>query len=224
MCGRFLNRTPASDMARIFGTTNPVPNFPPRYNLAPTEGVLGLRFNADDGKRHLDVLRWGLIPLDGEGPLDRQQAVQCARRGRVERRPSATPSPSAAASSPPTGSTNGRRASPARSPMPFVPAATRSLPLPGCGSAGAIPPRKRSCGAARSSPVAANALLAPIHDRMPVILDRARLGALAGRRIGEAARSAEAAEALPAERMRAYRIGQRINNVRNDDAALLEPE
>ena len=29
---------------------------------------------------------------------------------------------------------------------------------------------------------------------------------------------------FPAERMRAYRVGQRVNNVRNDDAALLVPE
>src|SRR5579885_3638421 len=63
MCGRFLNRTPAAETARIFGTTNPVPNFPPRYNLAPTEGVLAVRFNPDDGRRHLDVLRWGLVPI-----------------------------------------------------------------------------------------------------------------------------------------------------------------
>src|ERR1700733_9605350 len=63
MCGRFLNRTPASETARIFGTTNPVPNYPARYNLAPTEGVLVARFNPDDARRHLDVMRWGLIPL-----------------------------------------------------------------------------------------------------------------------------------------------------------------
>ena len=48
MCGRFLNRTPAAETARIFGTTNPVPNYPARYNLAPTEGVLAVRFNPDD--------------------------------------------------------------------------------------------------------------------------------------------------------------------------------
>ena len=63
MCGRFLNRTPASETARVFGTTNPLPNYPPRYNLAPTEGVLVVRFNPDDVRRHLDVMRWGLIPL-----------------------------------------------------------------------------------------------------------------------------------------------------------------
>src|ERR1700733_10438665 len=63
MCGRFLNRTPPAETARIFRTTNPVPNYPPRYNLAPTEAVLAVRFNPDDGRRYLDVLRWGLIPL-----------------------------------------------------------------------------------------------------------------------------------------------------------------
>src|ERR1700722_3239091 len=66
MCGRFLNRTPASETARIFGTTNAVPNFPPRFNLAPTESVLAVRFNPDDGRRHLELMRWGLIPVDAK--------------------------------------------------------------------------------------------------------------------------------------------------------------
>jgi putative SOS response-associated peptidase YedK len=55
MCGRFLNRTPASETARIFGTKNALLNWPPRYNIAPTDGVLAVRFNRETRERSLDV-------------------------------------------------------------------------------------------------------------------------------------------------------------------------
>jgi hypothetical protein len=35
MCGRFLNKLPAAEIARIFRTSNPLPNYPARYNIAP---------------------------------------------------------------------------------------------------------------------------------------------------------------------------------------------
>jgi putative SOS response-associated peptidase YedK len=59
MCERFLDRTPASETARIFGTTGAMPNWPPRYNLAPTQGALAVRFNVETKERNPDVLRWG---------------------------------------------------------------------------------------------------------------------------------------------------------------------
>jgi putative SOS response-associated peptidase YedK len=46
MCGRFLNKLPAAEIARIFRTSNPLPNYPARYNIAPTDQVLTVRFNA----------------------------------------------------------------------------------------------------------------------------------------------------------------------------------
>jgi putative SOS response-associated peptidase YedK len=69
---------------------------------------------------------------------------------------------------------------------------------------------------------APNALCAPIHNRMPVILDAADYS----RWLGEAAATSDELQALlkpfPAERMQAHPIGPRIGNVENDDAALIE--
>lgn len=62
MCGRyFLVRDPAV-LARHFETTNPTPNFPAAWNLAPTQEGLVVRRHPGTGQRHLDVLRWGLVP------------------------------------------------------------------------------------------------------------------------------------------------------------------
>lgn len=62
MCGRyFLQRDPAG-LARYFDTTNPIPNFAATWNMAPTQPGLVVRRHPETGARHLDVLRWGLVP------------------------------------------------------------------------------------------------------------------------------------------------------------------
>ena len=62
MCGRyFLQRDPAG-LVRYFDAAPPTPNHPPSWNIAPTQAGLVLRRNPQTGTRHLDVLRWGLVP------------------------------------------------------------------------------------------------------------------------------------------------------------------
>jgi putative SOS response-associated peptidase YedK len=61
MCGRYLNKLPVAEIARIFGTSNPLPSYPERFNIAPTDPVLTVRFNLETKERSLDPLRWGLV-------------------------------------------------------------------------------------------------------------------------------------------------------------------
>jgi putative SOS response-associated peptidase YedK len=61
MCGRFfLQRDPAG-LARYFETSNPTPNHAASWNVAPTQESLVVRRHPE-GARHLDALRWGLVP------------------------------------------------------------------------------------------------------------------------------------------------------------------
>lgn len=62
MCGRYVQATPPDELARLFGTTNPLPNLKPTWNMAPTRTGPVVRRHPQTGKRHLDGLRWGLIP------------------------------------------------------------------------------------------------------------------------------------------------------------------
>jgi hypothetical protein len=62
MCGRFLNKLPVAEIARIFGPSNPLPNYPARCNIAPTDPVLTVRLDPETTARSLDALRWGLLP------------------------------------------------------------------------------------------------------------------------------------------------------------------
>jgi putative SOS response-associated peptidase YedK len=45
----------------VFGTVNPLPNFETTWNMAPTRDAPVVRLSKD-GERHLDALRWGLVP------------------------------------------------------------------------------------------------------------------------------------------------------------------
>lgn len=61
MCGRFTLRSKASDVAEVFGL-HEVPELPPRFNIAPTQGVPIVRLG-EDGRRQLSLVHWGLIPF-----------------------------------------------------------------------------------------------------------------------------------------------------------------
>jgi putative SOS response-associated peptidase YedK len=61
MCGRYASYLPPELIARLFGTVNPLPNLQPTWNLAPTDDAPVVR-PATNGERHLDVLKWGLVP------------------------------------------------------------------------------------------------------------------------------------------------------------------
>jgi putative SOS response-associated peptidase YedK len=66
---------------------------------------------------------------------------------------------------------------------------------------------------------APNALVAPLHDRMPVILvpdDYARW-------LGEEADPADLIRPYPADDMTAWPVSTRVNKADNDDAAMLDP-
>jgi putative SOS response-associated peptidase YedK len=77
MCGRFLNKLPAAEIARIFGTQNALPNYyPERYSIAPTDPILAVRFNPETKQRSLDALRWGLGASLGEGSEGRREDDQ----------------------------------------------------------------------------------------------------------------------------------------------------
>ena len=64
MCGRFTNQMTWRELHERYraflDNQQPTPNWPARYNIAPTQSVPVVRFI--DGKRRVYFLRWGLIP------------------------------------------------------------------------------------------------------------------------------------------------------------------
>src|SRR5262249_29395140 len=59
MCGRYMVISSPEAIRRLFGYPEQ-PNFPPRYNVAPTQPVPIVRIV--EGQRQFALVRWGLIP------------------------------------------------------------------------------------------------------------------------------------------------------------------
>jgi len=59
MCGRYAITTAPEAIRQLLRYLEQ-PNFPPRYNVAPTQPVPIVRMN--EGKRQFALVRWGLIP------------------------------------------------------------------------------------------------------------------------------------------------------------------
>ncbi len=65
MCGRYhLNSTPA-DVAHHFDV-DVRDNFPPRYNIAPTQPISTIR-TSEQRKREYALIRWGFVPSWAKG-------------------------------------------------------------------------------------------------------------------------------------------------------------
>jgi putative SOS response-associated peptidase YedK len=62
MCGRFAAQLASEFIRRLFATSGDLPNIGPNWNVAPTQLAMVIRRHPESGERHLDVLRWGLVP------------------------------------------------------------------------------------------------------------------------------------------------------------------
>jgi putative SOS response-associated peptidase YedK len=63
MCGRYDNLIAREAYRLVFGADRlPRSNFPPRYNVAPTDDIPIIRVDPREGERELVMARWGLVP------------------------------------------------------------------------------------------------------------------------------------------------------------------
>lgn len=224
MCGRYTITSPSEAVQRHFQVQER-PNLPPRYNLAPTQEAPVVRL-ADDGARHLVFLRWGLVPFWADDPgigsrminaRSENAAEKPAFRAAFRRRRCLVVADGFYEWKPPVE--KGARKQPYRitredgSLFAFAGLWERWKPKEGDGQA---------LETFTILTTDANARLADIHPRMPVILPPEVYDHWLD---PEAEPSAlqKFLGPFPAERVRAYRVSTRVNAVANDDAGLVEP-
>jgi putative SOS response-associated peptidase YedK len=217
MCGRFAAQLPAELVARLFRTVNPLPNLAPNWNLAPTQPAMVVRRHPQSGERHLDVLRWGLVPSftrDLKGarrPFNaRSETIAAAPvfRGAVASRRCLIPA---------DAFYEWQKTPAGKQPFAIARADSSPLAFAGLWEAWRDPDGEilRTFVIATTS---ANADLAWLHDRMPVILEpdawAAWLGEAAGDPLERLQPSAQGV-------LRWWPVSQKVNHVRNNAAELL---
>ena len=167
MCGRFQLKAEQDWMAE-FGLPEP-PDITPRYNIAPTQDIVAIRREAG-GMRRAGLLRWGLVPSFAEDPAVGNRMIN-ARAETVASKPAfREPFQKRRCLVPADGFYEWRRVGGARDPYLLKMRDGRTFAFASVWDRwGRDAARIESCAILTT---AANELVTPIHDRMPVILDR----------------------------------------------------
>ena len=106
MCSRYSLTSPPEAVRAYFGYRD-TPNFPARYNIAPTQAVAVVAIDRE-GQRRFRLMRWGLLPSFVKDPKQFPTLIN-ARSEEVLDKPSFRHAMRfGAASCRPTASMNGR--------------------------------------------------------------------------------------------------------------------
>ncbi len=220
MCGRFTLRTPANIIRDVFGL-QPLPGLLPRYNIAPSQPVAVVRVAA--GEHHLQMIRWGLIPWWAKDVTIGNRMIN-ARAETVATKPAfREPFEQRRCLIPADGFYEWQRLGNGRK-QPFHLELTSGDPFAFAGVWDRW--RDRSSGDTTEScaliTTEANSTVAPIHDRMPVMLRPPEFSAW----LDPAANPEPLRELLrpiAAEQLRATAVSALVNRPENDDPFCLDP-
>jgi putative SOS response-associated peptidase YedK len=222
MCGRYTVRS-IQPVAELFGISLP-PEFQPRYNVAPTQDVLVVR-SASDGSataaRRGDLLRWGLVPSWADDPSVGNRMINAraetaatrpAFRDAMKRRRCLVPA---------DGFYEWQKQEGGRRKQPHLIRMADDRPF---GFAGLWDAWRRGDDPLETFTIlttSPNELVAPIHDRMPVIVAPQDFDRWLDPKV-DAAGVADLLKPYPAEAMRAGPVGLAVNNPKNDDPSCAE--
>jgi putative SOS response-associated peptidase YedK len=220
MCGRYELHSHPAAIALAFGLAQP-PDVHPRYNIAPMTDVGIVRINAE-GAREFVRVRWGLVPRWAKDPAIGNKIIN-ARGETIADKPSFR-----------MAYRRHRCLLPADGFYEWATVrsaeATRKQPLRIGMKDGALfgigglyerwlSPEGEVLDTCTIVTTPANELLLPVHDRMPMIVAPRDYE----RWLDPA--NAEVADLIvpyPAAEMVYYPVSTRVNNVRNDEAKLIE--
>ncbi len=221
MCGRYVITSPADAVRALFGYDER-PNFPPRYNVAPTQPIPIVRLV--DGKRSFALVRWGFLPAWVKDPKSFSLLVN-ARGESVLDKPSFRNAMRRRRCLIPAAGFYEWRAAPGGAPKrPYFVRPKSGGPMAFAGLWETwTGPNGEEIDTAAIVTTRANLTLAAVHDRMPVIvepqafnlwLDCANVDATTA-----AALIAPAAEEL----LECYEISAAVNRAASDSAELIAP-
>ena len=224
MCGRFTNRYTWRELHALYSLTDQdmgVSNFPPRFNIAPTQSVPVVRI--ENGARRLATLRWGLVApfakdLSGGAKCINARAETVADKptfkSAFRRRRCLVPA---------DGFYEWQGMGKAK--QPYFITMKNNTPFAFAGVWEAWRPRDNG-GEVQTFTIITttpNALVAPLHDRMPVILSTEQWPQWLGEELASPEQLQRLLTPFPPERMTCWPVGHAVNKVANDEPELVNP-
>ncbi len=224
MCGRFSLTQNATDLAAIFQLSS-VPQVVPRYNIAPTQPVATLIATREAPAPHFHHLRWGLIPswakdaTIGHRLINARSetvAVKPSFRAAFKRRRCLVLA---------DGFYEWRSPPHHQSKQPYHICLKERQPFAFAGlwehwTDPASGSEVQTCVILTTT---ANALMEPLHDRMPVILDPQNYKLWLNPDYDHAPTLQAMLQPYPAATMACYPVSSVVNKPQNDIPACLEP-
>ena len=221
MCGRFTLAAESSELEEEFKGIEFPSQFAPRFNIAPSQPVLAI---CNDGKQAADFLLWGLVPSWAKDLSIGARLIN-ARGETLAEKPAFRGAYKHKRCLIPADGFYEWKAQPAtKAKLPhFIQLKTRkAFAFAGLwdewrATDGSV---LRTCAIITTSP---NELMAPIHNRMPVILHAGDFAEW----LDKAPRSADSLQHLigpfPAGMMQAYPVSTLVNSPANDTAQCILP-
>lgn len=222
MCGRYRLSRRKQLVEEYFDTASDEPEWTPRYNIAPTQPVLVIRQNPKEPRRELSLMRWGLIPSWAKDPSIAAQMINARSETAAAKPAFRDPLASRRCLVPADGFYEWRRSGRAKQPYCFEVNAGELFAFAGLWDRWKAPNGRwiRSCSILTTTP---NAVTSAVHDRMPVILDRADYDLWLDPGMANVAAVSEMLKPYDARMMRCYPVSTRVNHVANDDAECSSP-
>jgi putative SOS response-associated peptidase YedK len=221
MCGRFARRSTREVLADWFGVDlEDLPPFAPSYNVAPQSVQPVVRQERNTGEREFALLRWGLVPFWAKDANIGYSTIN-ARSEEVAQKPAFREALRKRRCLVPADAFYEWERSDPKNKHPFAIALKSGDPYAFAG----LWERWRP---AEGDPLEsftilttdANAVLEPIHNRMPVILDPKDYDRWLEPENNDRL-PVDLLRPYPAEEMTAWPVGNRVGNVRNNDPELL---
>jgi putative SOS response-associated peptidase YedK len=225
MCGRMKMEGDFSQLKTAFGIPEDYPaiNYAPSWNVAPTDSLPIVRYNAKQGHRALDLMRWGLVPYWAKD-IKVGFANINAMAETVDTRPAYRDAFARRRCLAPIEAFYEWKKLGPKEKQPYAIAAAGG----GFMALAGLWENWRSPGGewVRSFTIVtcpANALCGQIHNRMPVILPPATWPLWLGEDAAKPEQLKAALRPYPADDMTMWPVSARVGNVKNNDPSLIEP-
>ena len=218
MCGRYAAILPATSIAALFQTEGPAPNWAGTWNMAPSRDAPVIRVHPETAKRRLDLVRWGLVPHWTKDLKTTRQPIN-ARGETIAATPMFRDAFARRRCLIPADAFYEWETTPnGKLPWAIARADAGCLAFAGLWE-GWRGPDGTVIRSFTIVTTAANATLRALHERMPVVLEEPDWPLWLGETNGDPQSLIRPSDAG----FQVWRVGQEVNNARNDGPNLLVP-